>query len=292
VRYLTDGYLDPSFNGKGYTRIAFDGLLYCSAFTIDLLPNGKMIVGGLGYNQAVNGQLNMHRCIARLTASGIPDNAFNGNGMVIVDSLQRPAIGSNWAPPCLKLQADGKILLSTTSGSLPYNEYFSLLRLDTAGMPDYAFGDRGRVITDVTPSEDLPYDIAVQGDGKILLCGVADQDTAWPQSLHSAPAIVRYLPNINLGIPPPDTSFADMQVYPNPAREALTLSYSINKGSAVSVQLRNIQGQLVQRWMDSERRTAGNHKEVLPLSEALAAGTYILSVAVDGAQHAFLITRQ
>ncbi|MBT9100001.1 hypothetical protein KFZ76_20070 [Methylovulum psychrotolerans] len=69
------------------------------------------------------------------------------------------------------LQSDGKILLAgrAASGTNSYN--FGLVRLNTDGSLDTAFGNGGKVTTDMGSANDAAFSTLVQSDGKIVLAG-------------------------------------------------------------------------------------------------------------------------
>ncbi len=102
---------------------------------------------------------------------GTLDNSFglNGKARFAVPGL---ADQSN----VLALQSDGKIV---TAG--PYTNGGSwdivLVRLNYDGTPDNSFGTLGKVTTQVTAGNDVPYGIAIQSDGKIVVAGYGSNGT-------------------------------------------------------------------------------------------------------------------
>jgi uncharacterized delta-60 repeat protein len=97
------------------------------------------------------------------------------------------------------IQGDGKIVAAGYSyNRTNYNSTFALVRYNTDGSLDTAFGTNGKVTTaignmgGIGHSEDYAYAAAIQGDGKILVGGYT---TLWKGSYYgygSAFALVRY----------------------------------------------------------------------------------------------------
>jgi len=82
ARLNPNGSLDPTFNGTGKQTVAFDlgGGNDDEATSVTIQPGGKLIVTGF----AQTGATNYDFAIARLTANGSLDPAFNGTGKTTV----------------------------------------------------------------------------------------------------------------------------------------------------------------------------------------------------------------
>lgn len=96
-----------------------------------------------------------------LSQSFVLDSSFNNSG--IVNSLFMKNIQS------IAIQSDGKIVaagIRKTESS--YN--FQLTRYNSNGELDVSFGQNGKVNT-VINDESIPYSVAVQKDGKIIVAG-------------------------------------------------------------------------------------------------------------------------
>lgn len=76
------------------------------------------------------------------------------------------------------MQPDGKLLIGgQTSDVMFQGKVFGLIRLNESGTIDSSFGDFGIVKTNLPLSgNDYAYGIALQSDGKILMCGSANND--------------------------------------------------------------------------------------------------------------------
>jgi uncharacterized delta-60 repeat protein len=136
--------------------------------------------------------------LAAGVAAGDPadlDASFGDAGRLTAD------MGSNEGyAQSVVVQPDGKILVAGYAfNGLDYD--FALARFESNGSPDTAFGGggSGKVMTDAGTSGgsgDYGYSVAVQGDGKILVCG----QTSNASDYHFA--VVRYNANGT-----PDTTF-------------------------------------------------------------------------------------
>jgi uncharacterized delta-60 repeat protein len=148
IPYTGGGSIDYSFViGTGFNS---------NIQTIQLQPDGKILVGGLFTNYSgVNGN-----SIVRLNTDGSIDTTFNiGNGFVDVEFGDPGTITS------IQIQTDGKIIVGGY-----FDEYsgtsvgFGLIRLNTDGSIDNSFvigaGFNSQVNT-----------IEIQPDGKILVGG-------------------------------------------------------------------------------------------------------------------------
>lgn len=136
VVYATDGDLDSSFGNGG--RVVLDPQILGRSYGIAVQTDGKIITLGVAQGS--------YRLL-RLMPDGTIDITFGNNGIAIV------GIDSSSAPMALVLQPDGKIIVTSQSGTA---------RLNSDGTPDTAFGDNGIV-------SDGAADLALQPDGKILL---------------------------------------------------------------------------------------------------------------------------
>lgn len=96
---------------------------------------------------------------------GSIDPSYGVNGFVTND------FGSNydWARDIL-LQPDGKIILL---GQTDINSTtdIAMARLNSDGTPDLSFNSTGISVQDLSNSQELPHEILLQPDGKILVCG-------------------------------------------------------------------------------------------------------------------------
>ncbi|MGV8122584.1 MAG: carboxypeptidase regulatory-like domain-containing protein [Candidatus Xenobiia bacterium LiM19] len=145
TKLSNDGTLDSAFNpgGTGANNTVED---------ITLQSNGKILIGGwfTSYNGTACSQ-----AITRLNSDGTIDAAFNPGGA-----------GANGPVDSIAIQGDGKILIGGWFTS--YNGTacsYDIIRLNNDGTPDVTFNPGG------AGANNAVWNVAVQSDGKILICG-------------------------------------------------------------------------------------------------------------------------
>lgn len=103
--------------------------------------------------------------MARYNSNGTLDNSFSGDGMLIVD------FGFGGAEAFdIAIQTDGKIVVAGIASNGANND-FALLRINKDGSLDNSFSTDGKVLTDISGSDDGAYSVSIQANGKILLGG-------------------------------------------------------------------------------------------------------------------------
>ncbi len=146
-------------------------------------PDGKIVVTGKNGNGKI--------IVIRYNANGSFDTSFANAGIYVATNIT--VFASSTA---IALQPDGKIVVSGIYAMTGNDNAYLLIRLNTDGSPDTTLGGQGFVITNISAGNDMSRDIAVQPDGKILICGsVNDMGTTG-----SDIGLVRFLPNGNLDL--------------------------------------------------------------------------------------------
>jgi uncharacterized delta-60 repeat protein len=186
VRFNTNGGLDSSFGFAGKYTINPTPSADDRATGVKILPDGKIIIGG---SARTNSSTTF--ALARLTASGILDSTFSGDG------YQEIAAGYSECQ-AMAVQPDGKIILVGESKS-GGNEDFVVARCNSDGTLDNSFSTDGVVKTNII-GKDAAYAVTLQPDGKTVVVGHAN---AGMDSV-----VVRYLADGTL-----DTSFSVDGIY-------------------------------------------------------------------------------
>ncbi len=184
ARYNTDGTLDTSFGTGGkvstYTTVGYGAPGYTSgdafsggsANAIAIQSDGKIVVAGyIGCSlQQVCNQFDF--ALVRFNTNGSLDATF-GSGGIVVTAVGE---GSDFDyANAVAIQTDGKIVAAGTTG--PSSGYggttdkFALVRYNTNGTLDTAFGAGGKVTTTIGTYSSNAYAIALQTDGKIVATG-------------------------------------------------------------------------------------------------------------------------
>ena len=184
VRYNSDGSLDMSFSGDGMLTTDFGSSMdYATSLTLQ--ADGKILMAGLRENSR------SYFCdivLVRYNSNGSLDNSFGGDGKLNTEFGLSYGVFSR----DIKVQADGKIMLSGNAINGSGNYDFALVRFDNDGSLDTSFGGAGKLITDfgtaLQPwSNDVLYSMELQTDGKILVAGYSEK-----LSSRAEFALVRY----------------------------------------------------------------------------------------------------
>lgn len=154
ARLNADGTLDSTFQNAPAGKVKSNH----NVRGIAVQPDGKIVIGG--YFTAIDGTP-INR-IARLNANGTLDTSFN------------VGTGSNGNIEDVKLQSDGKILISGSFTNIQGTDILGVARLNTDGSLDTTFVPNGGVAGVLNGAWNglFPvYQLAVQNDGKILYAG-------------------------------------------------------------------------------------------------------------------------
>jgi uncharacterized delta-60 repeat protein len=144
------GQLDSTFATGGIFSDAINGGGF--ATTVALQPNGQIVVGGqIGSESGTQGG------VIRLNTNGTLDTTFGTKGVVTIQFADVEGVVTGMA-----IQSNGQILVVGTG--LP--GFGSIVRLNTNGSIDTAFGTKGVVTLTITPGV-----LALQPNGEILVTG-------------------------------------------------------------------------------------------------------------------------
>ena len=162
ARFNTDGSLDTSFGSGGTTLVDFGGGLASTAVSLALQGDGKLVAVGL-----VLGENSVDMGLMRLTADGVLDPLFDGDGMVAVDFNGKADVAT-----AVAIQADGAIVAAGFS-YLPANfdDDSALLRVNGDGSLDSTFGVGGKSVIDLGGLDDL-NSILVLPDNSLMATGL------------------------------------------------------------------------------------------------------------------------
>ena len=167
VRYTTAGALDTSFDSDG--KVTTDaGVGHSYGDGLALQPDGKIVVvGNVGHPTDFG--------LTRYNPDGTVDLGFGQDGKVITDFNG----GAADFGAAVAVQPDGKIVATGRSNKGAVKD-FAVARYNPDGSLDSGFGTGGKVTTDLNSSEDRPYAVAVQPDGKVVVAGyVKVSSTDW-----------------------------------------------------------------------------------------------------------------
>jgi uncharacterized delta-60 repeat protein len=166
---LSAGSLNTSFGTGG--KMLFD-VAGSDDFGSQVVvqPDGRIVMAGTVTTAA--GDLDFG--VVRFMPDGSLDTSFGSGGVVTVN-LGGAGFASGEEVRALTLDAAGNILVAGFYFGGPSND-FAMMRLTPGGALDGSFGSGGIVITARDSTNEQALAIAVQGDGKILLAGMANGD--------------------------------------------------------------------------------------------------------------------
>jgi uncharacterized delta-60 repeat protein len=173
VRYNIDGSLDPDFGPKhdGKVVTAWSSPADCIT-DIAIQDNGKIVVAGKGYlSDASHGY---PYYVARYNADGSLDPSFGtaGTGAAITpfgDSSD-PRLSVAHA---LAQQPDGSLVFTMRDyNGVDYDYDIALARFTPSGVIDSStFGNGAGFVTVPLAGKQIPWSVAVQADGKLVVVG-------------------------------------------------------------------------------------------------------------------------
>jgi uncharacterized delta-60 repeat protein len=171
VRFKTNGTLDPMFSGDG--KVKTDLGATEAAQTMAIQPNGKIVVAG--WTGPSGGSRNF--VVARYKTDGTLDGGFSRDGVVTTD------FGGFDKAYGVAIQADGKIVVAGGTGVGACCDKFALARYTSSGILDSTFDMDGRLTTDLGPSQDQGFSLALQPDQKIVVGGYSFNGTNFDLAL-------------------------------------------------------------------------------------------------------------
>jgi uncharacterized delta-60 repeat protein len=166
ARLTSDGSLDQTFADDG-TVITNLTPSYDWANGMALQPDGKIVLVGSVSAGSSNGKIG----VLRYRSDGSLDPTFGGDGIVLADPTRTYDDGL-----AVGVEADGQIVVAGGAGFTGPNERFVALAYQPDGSLDPTFGGDGMVFTDPTPKADVPFALAIQDDGRIVVAGGAAND--------------------------------------------------------------------------------------------------------------------
>lgn len=188
ARYNTDGSLDQSFGsgGQSTSPVLCDGSGAQSEIqALAVQSDGKIIAVGLGNTSTKGSQLT----VARYNSDGTLDSSFaNSSGMP--EGMEQITFGEGTSDATgVAIEGDGKLVVSGQYCDSTCE--FLVVRLNSDGSLDEAFGSKGHVLTPgPTSGADASTEdgtLALQSDGKIIVGGIQSEGVTSSQGM-----LVRY----------------------------------------------------------------------------------------------------
>ena len=144
ARYNSDGTLDATFDGDGWTTVTFNAASE-RAVAVGVQADGKILLGGgiVNYNPD-NSPINEF-VVVRFNSDGSIDTTFDGDGKLKIDFILSPY---QEYMTLLKIREDGKIVVAGTAVLGGVHDRFVLARINPDGSLDSSFGSGG-ILVDV-----------------------------------------------------------------------------------------------------------------------------------------------
>ena len=156
ARFTTAGALDTTFDGDGLLDVGY------RASSLVVQADGDLVVAGFSGDDIV---------VSRFDASGSPDLTFGTSGTA---TFTHPQIISAYSYEVIQ-QSDGKLLVAgTAETNSAFGYEMAVVRFNTDGSVDTAFGDDGVWLSGLTNDYAEGYDISLYDDGgteKIVVGG-------------------------------------------------------------------------------------------------------------------------
>lgn len=170
--YTHAGAPVTTFGSGGHAELVLGADLYP---VIDMALQGNRVLVAAGARNPSTS--NRDFVIGRLTVSGTPDTAFDGDGRLYARVFTGPAVQNRFTR--IALQADGKIVAAGRAAATAGAADAVLARFSSSGVPDATFGSGGIATYDVG-ANDLGRALAIQADGRIVLAGGRCDPTGVP----------------------------------------------------------------------------------------------------------------
>ena len=183
ARLNSNGSLDATFASGGKLTSSINAGPTSAALVTQ--SDGKIVFGGWTYGGQRTGY---DFALARYSPNGNADTAFGNGGVATADFF-----GFEDRIRALAIDGNNNIVAAgfASTGSGPVYRNFAVARFTPSGQLDAAFGNGGKVSTDIFGSWDDCYALAIQPDGKILAGGFSDD----PNGQQFYLTVVRYNSN-------------------------------------------------------------------------------------------------
>jgi len=158
IRLNTDGTIDESFD-ISYNEDCYGGGFDDTVYTLEIQPDGKILVGGAFTRFDRDGDCDTFNSIIRLNSDGSRDTTFNiGDGF-------------NGNVYDIHVQPDGKIIVGGEFTQYNNIDAYRIIRLNSNGSIDSSFLIGDGDVAFSGPDDCYVNVIELQSDGKILVGG-------------------------------------------------------------------------------------------------------------------------
>lgn len=257
ARFTTNGTADSTLSNDGVLTDKVSVKYVDDIFGLGITSTGKIAVAG--YTTLPDFSYDV--ILLQYDSTGARDLTFGTAGLVQFDSAVQDVANA------LTVLPDDKLLVAGTTGGFFFdNRDLLLMRYNTNGVIDSAFGGIGYVTTDVLSFMDEANAVTLQADGKIVVAGKANN------SNQNDVLLARYF-NSNQPNAISNITTALSNVYPNPVANNSTVN--ISSTQAINrLQLCDVTG----RTLATEQYAPQTLSTVFALPEGLSNGVYLLTI--------------
>jgi uncharacterized delta-60 repeat protein len=236
ARFTADGQLDTTFGGSNTGYIVLPGMYaadpqnsdYVSAIALtqsgQLSGDNSITISGYTFARNNAFLIRLTRDGVLDTTFGTPSGAARSGTLVVTESLSGGVRRGLPEIRAARIDDAGRTVVVGSAGDRGY----TFLRFNPNGSEDTTFGTNGRTMVKISGSstEDLPFALALQGNGKIVAAGFAP-NVVPGQSSDSDFFVVRLQANGQ-----PDPTFAgDAQ-----GRKMVVVPASKDEAAAIAVE--------------------------------------------------------
>lgn len=225
MRFLADGRLDASLDGRGWTSTAV-GKSIDLAYDVTVQGDRRIVaVGGSRQSAWLGSRYDF--AIVRYLSDGRLDPQFGDKGRVVI----RHGIASEDIAYAVKQDIAGRLVVAGRMNTRRASSAIALMRLDASGKLDQTFGQAGKVLFDLR-GDSAANAIAIQPDHSILIAGYMHQRQP-DKKFHRIGVAMRYT---DAG--KPDLSFASAGIVGLPWVSALKAIRTQRNGKIVLLGVR------------------------------------------------------
>jgi uncharacterized delta-60 repeat protein len=164
ARFTITGALDPTFGTGGIGAYNSASGSFADFLVVRIQPDGKIVAAGSAYAGS-------SMVIGRFLTNGTPDSTFGSGGFVNIPIGTGPSIAYD-----LQLLQNGRIIVAGYAG-VSSGEDIGMAQVNSNGSLDTTFGVGGiKTIHAGDPYEE-GFALAVQSDGKLVICGQSQDST-------------------------------------------------------------------------------------------------------------------
>lgn len=278
------GTIDTLFGNKGVLHVDFDYTGGEYAWKMKQQTSGDLIIIG----NAKNGSKNDF-ALVRIDTNGIIDKKFGNNGIVTTELTNSGSIvfQSDDTVDDILILDDNRILLLGSSANIIGQDRDLILAMYTNnGLLDQSFGEGGIMRLEAFNSSTfLPYIFALQKDKKIVLGGTSKDN------LSENFEIVRLSLDFDVG----NINFSNKEnntlIYPNPIKNTATLVYTLENQETLTIQLTNLNGQILKTYLQNKSQKAGDYQQAITLPNDLPKGFYFIKLASKNGQFTIKVVK-